>query len=121
MPKSYQNKVKYYKLGVIAEYIAMIFLFLKGYRIVRHRYRNKLGEIDIIALKKDLILAIEVKARRKILKIDGLLGVKQQNRIKRSILLFAKNHKIAKNKSIRFDLIVVNNLLKIKHIKGFWN
>ncbi len=120
MPKSYQSKVKYYKFGIIAEYVAIILLFLKGYRVIRHRYRNKLGEIDIIALKKDLILAIEVKARKKTLKIDGLLSSKQKNRIKKSISLFARNHKIAKNKSIRFDLIIVNNLLKVKHIKNFW-
>ncbi len=38
--------------GSAAEYIAAIFLMLKGYRILAMRYKTKLGEIDIIARKE---------------------------------------------------------------------
>ena len=38
---------------------------LKGYRIVARRYRTKLGEIDLIARRGDLVLIVEVKARRR--------------------------------------------------------
>ena len=40
-------------------------LMLKGYRIVARRHRTKLGEIDLIARRGDLVLIVEVKARRR--------------------------------------------------------
>ncbi len=36
---------------------------LKGFRIVARRYRTKLGEIDLIARRGNLVLIVEVKAR----------------------------------------------------------
>ena len=36
---------------------------LKGYRIIARRYRTRLGEIDLIARRGDLVLIVEVKAR----------------------------------------------------------
>jgi putative endonuclease len=50
--------------GHISEYIAALVLLMKGYRIVALRHRTKLGEIDIIARKRDLAIFVEVKARR---------------------------------------------------------
>ena len=50
--------------GRTSEYVAALFLMLKGYRIAALRYRTKLGEIDIVARKGDLAVFVEVKARR---------------------------------------------------------
>ena len=49
--------------GRMSEYVAAIFLMLKGYRILALRHRTRLGEIDIIARKGDLAVFVEVKAR----------------------------------------------------------
>lgn len=57
------RKRKALRKGAIAEYRAALALILKGYRILAFRYRTKLGEIDIIARKGDLVACIEVKAR----------------------------------------------------------
>ena len=57
------KKQKSYFFGILAEYY-VIFLFLfMGYKLLEHRYKTKLGEIDLIFKKKNNIVAVEVKAR----------------------------------------------------------
>ena len=59
-----RKRLKALRRGSLAEYRAALSLLLKGYRIVAFRYRTKLGEIDIIARKGNLVACVEVKARR---------------------------------------------------------
>ena len=54
-----------YKYGIFAEYVVAVYLILKGYRILEKRYKTKVGEIDILAVKGRDLIAFEVKARRK--------------------------------------------------------
>ena len=49
--------------GKRSEIIATNFLKEKGYTIVEINYKNKIGEIDIIAKDQDYIVFVEVKAR----------------------------------------------------------
>lgn len=51
------------QLGRKGEDLAAAFLTQRGYRILERNYRNRLGEIDIIALHRDTVCFIEVKAR----------------------------------------------------------
>lgn len=50
------------RFGRIAEQKAMQHLKGKGYWISKKNFRTKIGEIDLIANKKDLIVFVEVKA-----------------------------------------------------------
>ena len=52
------------KAGRRGETLAALAYRLRGYRILETRFKTKLGEIDLIARKKNLILFVEVKARR---------------------------------------------------------
>ena len=54
------NKVS----GDSAEETAIKFLKRKKYKIIEKKYKNKLGEIDIIAKDKDVYVFIEVKFRK---------------------------------------------------------
>jgi putative endonuclease len=47
----------------LAESWAALFLWLKGYRIVARRERTPFGEVDIAALKGEVLAIVEVKAR----------------------------------------------------------
>lgn len=49
--------------GMIAEYVAALYLIFKGYRILSLRYRIKEGEIDLIIRRGRVIAFVEVKAR----------------------------------------------------------
>ena len=50
--------------GKLGENIAADYLEKKGYRIVQRNYRCVFGEIDIIAIDRNVIVFIEVKSRR---------------------------------------------------------
>jgi putative endonuclease len=52
-----------FRLGISAESRAAAFLIAKGYRILARRWRSPVGEIDIIARRRHLLVFVEVKAR----------------------------------------------------------
>lgn len=49
--------------GHRAERQAALLLHLKGFRLEARRYRSPVGEVDIIARRAELLVAVEVKAR----------------------------------------------------------
>lgn len=60
MPKVFTSKSQ--KKGELGEDLACRFLMKHGYSIVERNYTRRLGEIDIIAERYDVIHFIEVKA-----------------------------------------------------------
>ena len=46
------------------EKLAISFLKRRGYRIIKRNFRTPMGEVDIIAADGDIIVFVEVKARR---------------------------------------------------------
>lgn len=115
------SKIKNRRFGIFAEFIAVIFLKLKFYKILKRNYRNKLGEIDIIAFKNKTLIAIEVKARKNINSFEEILSKNQMNRIKRSMNIFYSNKKYYDKYNIRFDLIIIRPYKLPQHCKNFWN
>ena len=55
-----------FRLGISAESRAAAFLIAKGFRILARRWRSPVGEIDIIARRRQLLVFVEVKARAKL-------------------------------------------------------
>ena len=51
-------------LGQEGEALAEAFLCGQGYEILKRNYRNKIGEIDLIALERGCICFVEVKSRQ---------------------------------------------------------
>jgi len=54
-----------FRTGISAESRAAVFLIAKGFRILARRWRSPVGEIDIIARRRQLLVFVEVKARDK--------------------------------------------------------
>ena len=52
-----------FRTGISAESRAAAFLIAKGFRILARRWRSPVGEIDIIARRRSLLVFVEVKAR----------------------------------------------------------
>lgn len=114
---------KTYQFGFLAEKYAMFFLWIKGYKILKHRYISSFGEIDIIAKKNNFVIFVEVKARYKKINIENVLRFHQIERIKKSAEHFiSKNQKLQKC-ARRFDFIEVRPLflfiVAIKHRINF--
>ena len=52
-----------FRTGISAESRAAAFLIAKGFRILARRWRRPVGEIDIVARRRNVLVFIEVKAR----------------------------------------------------------
>jgi len=96
------------QFGKESESIAVRHLKMNGYKILEQNYRNKLGEIDIIAKDKDTLVFIEVKARK-----SGRFGnpkwavtPKKQRKISMVALYYLKALKQHKVKA-RFDVVSI--------------
>lgn len=93
--------------GHFAEYYAALYLLLKGYRIANMRYKTKIGEIDIIARKRNLAIYIEVKARADVQKGVDAVSYQSQTRIKNASDLWLAKQKNPHLISQRYDIIVI--------------
>src|SRR5882757_9395970 len=69
-----------YRRGHAGERLAALRLMLSGYRILARRYRTKVGEIDLIARRGDVVAFDEVKQRAEL--ATGLEAVTPQARIR---------------------------------------
>jgi len=115
-----KNKQTYY-FGILAEKITIFFLRIKGYEIIAWRYKTYCGEIDIIAKKSNIIIFIEVKARRSKTSLEEILKPKQVERIKKAAELFIGRNYSFQQCLLRFDLIEVNKFFMLSHHKNFVN
>lgn len=109
-----------YRRGLGAEFLCVLLLRAKGYRILARRYRSPLGEIDIVASRGHLLAAIEVKARNS--ETDALEAVspRQQKRIIRALGEFQSRHPRYAGYDCRFDLIWVGPKAWPRHIVDAW-
>lgn len=104
-----------YNKGKIFEFIACMFLLLKGYKIIEKRYKNKFGEIDIICKKHTELIFIEVKYRKKKTNSFEAINSIQLMRMQNCAAIYTKNPIYLKF-NIRFDAVLFYNI-GIKHIK----
>ncbi len=113
------NKNKIQK-GDFGENLVSQFLIKQGFVIKAKKYRRKLGEIDLIAEKNDILAFVEVKLRENIyFDISEVVNITKQQKI----ILAAKEYISCNNisdKICRFDVALVeqksNNNFNIKYI-----
>ncbi|MVA96749.1 YraN family protein [Nitratireductor sp. CAU 1489] len=96
-----------YRRGHRSEWLAALALTLKGYRIVARRYRTRLGEIDLIARRGDLVAIVEVKARPTLAAAMEAVGPLAQRRIEAAADIWLSRQTDFARLSIRFDLVAV--------------
>ena len=98
---------KAYRLGHSSEWLAAAALVLKGFRIVARRYRTKLGEIDLIARRGDLVLIVEVKARKTLMEAMEAVAYESERRIEGAADLWLTRQRDFAKLSMRFDMVAV--------------
>ncbi|WP_117193081.1 YraN family protein [Rhizobium terrae] len=93
--------------GHVSEYIAALFLLAKGYRILALRYRTRLGEIDLIVRRGDLVVFVEVKARTGEREAVDAVAYSAQKRIRAASDLWLSKRQDAACLSQRYDVVAV--------------
>lgn len=111
-------KIRAYRRGHRGEWIAAALLLLKGFRIVARRYRTKLGEIDLIARRGDLVLIVEVKARPTLMEAMDAIGPQAMRRIDAATDLWLARQPDHARLNIRFDLVAVLPRRLPVHVPG---
>jgi putative endonuclease len=96
-----------FRTGISAESRAAALLITKGFRILARRWRSPVGEIDIIARRRHLLLFVEVKARETL--DDAAWSVTERQRFR---IVAAAEAWLARNaddriRDIRFDAMLV--------------
>lgn len=108
------------KIGELGEKIVSLWLKQKNYHILHHQWRCRWGEIDLIALDKniDQLVFIEVKTRQpNNWDHDGLemVTISKQNKIQTAAQIFLSQNAPWQAYNCRFDLILVTYINKENH------
>jgi Predicted endonuclease distantly related to archaeal Holliday junction resolvase len=117
------------KVGRVGELLAQKHLLKEGYKIIQTNYKEKWGEIDIIAFLKKLLVFVEVKTiinynfhlKNAFLKPEDQVTFKKLNNLEKTILHYLnKNHL---ENDYRLDLIAIEinpeiKKYRLRHFKG---
>lgn len=94
--------------GRAGEDFAAKTLIERGYNIIARNFYSAFGEVDIIAVRDDVLCFVEVKTRRENSMVSGAesVGLAKQRKIIKTALLFMQGHP-EYNLQPRFDLFCV--------------
>jgi len=101
------DKIAAFGFGISAESRAAAWLLAHGYRILARRWKSPLGEIDIIAARRRLLIFVEVKARASLDQAAEAIGERQRRRIAAAAEIWLAAHPLPAIRDIRFDAILV--------------
>ncbi len=113
-------------VGKKGEDLVSSWLVDHGYTIVERNWREQTGEIDIIAIEKEVLVFIEVKTllNTTLESLDIIVGKRKQIKISQTAKYFLKSHRQYHKLAMRFDVVVLRsspfNLEhpKVLHIKN---
>lgn len=105
------------KTGAEYEELAAHYLKEQGYLILERNYRNRFGEIDILAKKDAQLVIVEVKYRSTAEHGDPLEAVdtRKQKKICRTASYYCMMHGIMENVPCRFDVIAIYGDGTLRH------
>jgi putative endonuclease len=107
-----------FRTGLSAESRAAALLVAKGYRILARRWRSSVGEIDIVARRRSLLVFVEVKARNNLDEAAESVTPRQRQRIAAAAEAWLATYPDDSVKDIRFDAMLVAPGKMPKHIAG---
>ena len=123
MPASWRAKMsrsreKAEKRGHVAEFVALMYLRLKGYRLLAQRFKSPQGEVDLIMRRRDVTAFIEVKARGSRDRGVEAVTITQSRRISAAARFWMARDRISNRNFCRFDIVVVSPYLLPHHIEN---
>ena len=96
-----------FRTGISAESRAAAFLIAKGFRILARRWKSPLGEIDIVARRRGLLVFVEVKARASLDDAAWSVTPRQRARIVAAAEAWLAVNADERIRDIRFDAMLV--------------
>ncbi|MEX2437974.1 MAG: YraN family protein [Candidatus Babeliales bacterium] len=109
------------KFGASAELFVGNHLAQQGYTVLAQNYRQRCGEIDIIAAKKGYLIFVEVKARKTdYFNLSELITPSKQQKIIKTARYYCARNTVF-DKVIRFDVALVldtNNGFDMTYIEN---
>ena len=108
-------------VGYVGELIAILMLRVKLQKILYHRYKTYMGEIDIISLKGKSLFFTEVKTSiSRHCSTDIPLSAKQRASILRTAKLFVFRNPRFSDHEISFQICRISPQTGITWIKNAW-
>ncbi len=115
-----------HQIGLEMEELAARYLEYKGYQVLERRYKSRLGEIDLIAQKENLLIFAEVKYRTNIASGRPALAVgkTKQQRIRKAAMQYWQaycSQAANRDAACRFDVIELwqeNGKYRVHHYKN---
>jgi len=106
--------------GRLAESLAVWWLRLKGYQILGRDLRLGVGEIDILARRGRLLVAIEVKHRSDLLTAGEAIDRRSRERIARALSRWLAQHPDLADLDLRFDAVLMVPGRWPRHLPDAW-
>jgi putative endonuclease len=104
------------RIGISAESRAAAYLIAKGFRILARRWKSPVGEIDIVARRRSLLVFVEVKARNDLDEATESLMGRQQRRIAAAAEVWLATYPDDRIRDFRFDAILMAPGKRPRHI-----
>jgi putative endonuclease len=101
------ERVAAFRTGLSAEARAAAYLMAKGYRILAKRFRTPVGEIDLVARRRNVVVFVEVKARATLDDAAYAVMPRQQRRIIDAAQTWLMAHPEHAEFDLRFDAMLI--------------
>ncbi|WP_333023239.1 YraN family protein [Wolbachia endosymbiont of Pentidionis agamae] len=105
-------------IGYFGEVLVLCYFKTKCYKIVKHRYACKFGEIDLIVSRGNKLVFIEVKTS--LLGIDIPISYYQRKSIVNVSKYFLGKYISFKNHLVSYDLCFLSIKKGFIHMKNAW-
>lgn len=116
-------KFKNREVGRLAENLAAKNLQDKGYQILEMNLQNRFGEIDIIAKDKEILVFVEVKAKKgaDFGMPEEMINAHKLKKVQKMATIYMKGQLLP----CRIDVVAIvlsedNNLLRLSHYENVY-
>jgi putative endonuclease len=104
--------------GRRGEWLAVLYLTAKGYRLLGRRFGGKGGEIDLIMARGDSIVFVEVKARALIGDAAAAITADKRRLMEARIRQWLARNPWAMQRSLRADAVFLAPWRLPRHVRG---
>jgi len=119
-PARRQRGARARREGQAAEWLALVWLVLQGWRIVGFRLRTPHGEIDLAIRRGGILAIVEVKRRATLDEALAALRPDQQRRLRRAAEGLRARHPGWARLDVRLDLVAMAPGRWPVHVADAW-